>query len=134
MRYNFIREILNNSKDILVFDRNGVSNLNFDQIQELPAFVYLLEQTLYKKIEKVVYRENKVNYSIILEDELYEIELNENILFKIACVIYEQSSDDENSFPALVTLKFDWKLNLIEFLVNSNHVDFEIKTKHFQLR
>lgn len=127
MRHNFIREILNNSKDILVFDQKEVSNLNFDQMQELPAFVYLLEQTLYKKIEKIVYTENKINYSIILDDELYEIELNDNIVFNVACIVYEQFQDDEDSFPALVSLKFDWNINLIEFLVSSNHVDFEVK-------
>lgn len=125
MKRHFISELFKNPINTLVFDKKELL-LNFDQMQEYSSFVYLLEQTLYKKIEKVVYRERGFKYSLILEDEQYEIKLNDGIEFNVAAVIYIQNKEDEDSEPSLISLKFDWNLNLIKFNVSSNSADFNL--------
>lgn len=125
MKRHFISELFKNPINTLAFDKKELL-LNFDQMQEYSSFVYLLEQTLYKKIEKVVYRERGFKYSLILEDEQYEIKLNDGIEFNVAAVIYIQNKEDEDSEPSLISLKFDWNLNLIKFNVSSNSVDFNL--------
>ncbi len=125
MKRHFISELFKNPLNTLVFDKKELL-LNFDQMQEYTSFVYLLEQTLYKKIEKVVYRERGFKYSLILEDEQYEIKLNDGIEFNVAAIIHIQNKEDEDSEPTFIGLKFDWNLRLIKFDVSSNSVDFSL--------
>lgn len=125
MKRHFISELFKNPINTLVFDKRDISPLNFDQMQEFTSFVYLLEQTLYKKIDKVIYKERGFKYSLILDDEQYEIKLSENnIMINVAAIIYIQNKEDEDSEPSFISLIFDWNLKLLKLNVSSNSVDF----------